>query len=187
MSVQNALQRAEDNLQAYIPNDRDRFMTQSYWALVDLFQAHVHFDQPHTVLAGALAVYGWMPTMLRRCDLESVDMHTDALQAFRVAPNGPVGREALQNVPLNFVNGSVVGTSKFLHFLNPNVAPIWDRRVARAIGAGPWNPARYSEYWADLDAAIFDPPMALQNACAADNGRQASPVRLKEVALYLTG
>jgi hypothetical protein len=35
---------------------------------------------------------------------------------------------------LTFVNGSVVGTSKFLHFLNPSAVPIWDRRVASNFG-----------------------------------------------------
>ena len=29
------------------------------------------------------------------------------------------------------INRSWVGTSKFLHFLNPEIFPIWDSRVAR--------------------------------------------------------
>ena len=34
----------------------------------------------------------------------------------------------------SFINGSIVGTSKFLHFSFPKVFPIWDSRVAKAIG-----------------------------------------------------
>lgn len=190
MNVQDALRRADHDLQGYNPTARDLFMNRSYWALVDMFHAYVCFDKPNTVLAGTLAVYGWMPRMLGRCDLGIVARHRDALHKFRIARNGHEGRMVLQDVPLNFVNGSVVGTSKFLHFLNPNVAPIWDRRVASTLGVTPWIkvncPDVYRTYWGALDKSHFEAPDALRKACDLDN-RHASDIRLKEAALYLTG
>ncbi|MES2136638.1 MAG: hypothetical protein V4502_06210 [Pseudomonadota bacterium] len=37
------------------------------------------------------------------------------------------------DIDLTFANGSVVGTSKFLHFAFPDEYPIWDSRVRRAL------------------------------------------------------
>ncbi len=89
-----------------------------------------------TAVAGATAVYGWMPRIFGR--LNDYSAFADVLSDLRRASTCS---EALKIVAsssrsedvLRFVNDSVVGTSKFLHFLNPSAIPIWDSRVARAL------------------------------------------------------
>lgn len=67
----------------------------------------------------AHAVYGWMPTILKDFDYSKCDMHS--IRAGKL-PEHP------------FVNGSWVGTSKFLHMMVPDLFPIWDSRVAIHFG-----------------------------------------------------
>jgi hypothetical protein len=190
MNVQDALSAAERNLAGYEPSDRDLFMRGSYWALVDFFCRYVKIGKPETILAGALAVYGWMPTMLRSCDVDTVRDNAKAFKTFRSAPDAAGGLNALAHVDLQFVNRSTVGTSKFLHFLNPAAAPIWDRRVAAALGVTAWvgtyRVGTYREYWAALGTSAFTAPEALLSVCNAEK-HAASDLRLKEAALYLTG
>jgi hypothetical protein len=108
---------------------------------------------------GASLVYSWMPTILRGVRIDALNSSaghlaavanlTDAgaLSDFLDGMN-PDGDELLNL--LTFVNGSVVGTSKFLHFLNPATVPIWDRRVASNFGvtekAQIENLRRYRQY-----------------------------------------
>jgi hypothetical protein len=96
---------------------------EGYWALCDLFRDHVCVQTRATAVAGATAVYGWMPRIFGR--LNDYAAFADVLSDLRRASTCS---EALKIVAsssrsedvLRFVNGSVVGTSKFLHFLNPS-------------------------------------------------------------------
>lgn len=67
----------------------------------------------------AHAVYGWMPTILKKFDYSECDL--SAIRAGKL-PEQP------------FVNGSWVGTSKFLHMIAPDLFPIWDSKVAVHFG-----------------------------------------------------
>jgi hypothetical protein len=98
-----------------------------------------------TVLA--LASYGWMPPI--------PDGHLGY-------PNETIKRIANTQLPssepptqkissivkdLRLLNNSIIGTSKFLHFLNPELFPIWDSAVAHWFGIKNANSTRlYLDY-----------------------------------------
>ena len=77
----------------------------------------------------ALAVYGWMPTILRSSEVFAFPQVL--LRSFGLGE----ARNFIEKLSSNsLVNASWVGTSKFLHALNPSVFPIWDSHIARAFG-----------------------------------------------------
>ena len=87
------------------------------------------------VIQGSLMVYGWMPTILEGRKTDSLIMMTqETAKDFgeQLNANDTTPCE-LPTVHWNFINGSHVGTSKFLHFWKPDCFAIWDINVARAL------------------------------------------------------
>ncbi len=74
-------------------------------------------------LAG-LAIYGWMPTILRA---EGRNKKPSKINFASIAER--LNRGDLPPEYWNFLNNSYVGTSKFLHFWNPNRFAVWDSRI----------------------------------------------------------
>lgn len=167
---------------------------EGYWALCDLFRDHVCVQTWATAVAGATAVYGWMPRIFGR--LNDYAAFADVLSDLRRASTCSealkiVASSSRSEEVLRFVNGSVVGTSKFLHFLNPSAIPIWDSRVARNFGIeGAWHVDRvdrFHEYWAGMSGCHDQGPKAFASFCRSPDGRNVSQLRLMEYALFLKG
>lgn len=104
----------------------------------------------------ALMVYGWMPRVLR---IDSAHFAL-ALRAANAAKYATP--EAFQNIPIQHVANclhSMVGASKLLHFINPNVFPIWDSKIQafRGLPNGNYdmsNIENYLEYVRDVHAIV---------------------------------
>lgn len=92
---------------------------------------------------------------------------------------------------LTFVNGSVIGTSKFLHFLMPAQIPIWDSNVARAMGLlWPYqyaNSAAYRSYLLAFSQALAANEITYPDNYAAFCGGNVTAVRKAEQLLFLYG
>ena len=100
--------------------------SKQYPALIKLGQK---CDDSQDYLALALAVYGWMPTILKHEKLEEL-----ALANLRTLSRSDAIAYLNENLDGAPINNSWVGTSKFLHMLNPSVFPIWDSKIASAFG-----------------------------------------------------
>jgi hypothetical protein len=78
---------------------------------------------------GAHLVYGWMPRIL---DLHTQPPNLTLAQAAslleRARIQGTISDEHLSNL-VRVVDNSLVGTSKLLHFVRPDIFPIWDSNV----------------------------------------------------------
>lgn len=109
-----------------------------YAELLGFFK-QLNLENELPVIGAAYAVYGWMPTILKK------EPKAKELAAFvrdlRKIKND-AGRKALALEQLEkriditrAVNNSTVGTSKFLHFVEPEIFPIWDSNVALAFEA----------------------------------------------------
>jgi hypothetical protein len=82
------------------------------------------------LVALACATYGWMPTILKSCEPAKFNLGAPITE-IRAARTESVASELLNAIDdVAPINKSWVGTSKLLHFLNPDVFPIFDRRVA---------------------------------------------------------
>jgi hypothetical protein len=80
----------------------------------------VRFNQLSTM------VYGWMPRIIRIDPAHS----PDAVEAMALAITATPASFA--HVPIQHISDclhSVVGASKLLHFINPDVFPIWDSKI----------------------------------------------------------
>ncbi len=123
------------------------------------FQTHQPLDWQHAVL-GLHIVYGWMPTIpdwdriMAIGDDEGKTMKL--LQSLNVATHGPLAPEQLDSI-VSFCNESYIGASKFLHFLSPQVFPIWDLRVAKAFLKRRklhWNQANRAGHWTNYKRTL---------------------------------
>lgn len=114
----------------------------AYRYFVEFFAKKENLTKEDVVI-GANFTYGWMPTIITHkvqnfdIDLEGVTQVLNQLKG--VKSSAQFDSSAAKQVT-SFVNNSLVGTSKLLHFINPDVFPIWDSRVylflKKAAGQG---------------------------------------------------
>lgn len=82
------------------------------------------------VIIGISFTYSWMPTILKSIKLENSEKIISILNDVK---NGKqINVEELSILKTAF-NNSLVGTSKLLHFINPNDYAIWDSRVFKFL------------------------------------------------------
>lgn len=121
------------------PPDEDRiFYFSSYPYLLNLAARLSSEDGAVDPRVLALAVYGWMPTVLGRFDEGGVLPGLVGAEAYRSVSSIKDVKTAYSFLcgmgDIAPVNHSWIGTSKFLHFINPMCFPIWDSRVALKFG-----------------------------------------------------
>lgn len=90
----------------------------------------------HNIIIGINFTYGWMPTIF---DFRSYDFN-NVINILNRSRNGQIPNESELEILKECFNRSLVGASKLLHFINPNIFPIWDSRVYRYISKhNPYN------------------------------------------------
>ena len=105
--------------------------TQSYLHSYPYFINYFANIQNHKIeidnlVIGIHFVYGWMPTIFEFKNHEDFVVATEILNKAKVGePLKSKDYETLKRL----LNGSLVGTSKLLHFINPEKYAIWDSRV----------------------------------------------------------
>lgn len=97
---------------------------ETYPIFIDYFKNLKKITYDEAVI-GAHAVYGWMPTILT--------LHEESKKAIPDLLNDAKKGEKLKEEHLetlkNWMNNSIVGVSKLLHFINPELYPIWDSNI----------------------------------------------------------
>jgi hypothetical protein len=101
----------------------------SYLEFLEHFKKIDKFEK-HDVIIGIHLIYGWMPTI---CHLKSVDFAEAANILNKVKKDEPLLTEEELDRLKKVFNNSIVGTSKLLHFINPENYPIWDSNVCRYL------------------------------------------------------
>ena len=92
----------------------------------------------------------------------------------------------------NLVNNSLIGTSKLLHFLRPDLYAIWDSRVCRFIygkymvDSRPREIERYFAYLENCRELATDPRYPALHAEICNNriGMNVAPLRAIEWVMY---
>lgn len=105
----------------------------------------------HNLIIGINFTYGWMPTIF---DFRS-DEFDAALDILNRAKDG--NRPTTDGLILlkGLLNNSLVGTTKLLHFINPDNFPIWDSRVYRYLTGNEPHEYRIGNCKAYLDYLEF--------------------------------
>jgi hypothetical protein len=83
----------------------------------------------HNLVISINFTYGWMPTIF---DFRS-DNFNDAIKTLNNAKNGNIPSVNQLEILKGLFNNSLVGTTKLLHFINPQIFAIWDSRVYRYL------------------------------------------------------
>ena len=78
----------------------------------------------------ACATYGWMPTIMRDFDLTKSGL-SQPIRSIREVKSSDGAVSLIKKMGhKGIIKNSWIGASKFMHFLNPSIFPIWDTRVA---------------------------------------------------------
>ncbi len=141
---------------------------------------------PSDFIAIKAMVYGLMPTTmnLRKGDLEAFLAPLELLKKTgrRLSTEELTGLKAI-------VNNSVVGTSKILHFLRPDIYPIWDSRINRFLHGEARDTnsvTRYLSYLADFDRVSADPAFEpLRASLESKLNYSVTAARAFEMIMYL--
>jgi len=121
-------------------NKNDTYI-KSYPSLITFF-AKKKILTTDDVIIGMHMVYGWMPTVLTITENDTISIEEateifNKLKSFDTQVDGLVWdsygiHQQLEKLKKKF-NNSIVGVSKFLHFMRPDLYPIFDSNIYRYI------------------------------------------------------
>jgi len=100
----------------------------SYPHFLKYFEDKANIDE-HNLIIGINFVYGWMPTIFNYCSAS----FKDALVILNRAKQGYIPTKSELDSLKGLFNNSLVGTSKLLHFINPECFAIWDSKVYKYL------------------------------------------------------
>ena len=181
----------------------------SYPKIIEYFkQLKKDEDIEQWLVCGSSIVYSWMPTILnfhtKTDNYEDDDIFEAAKKALvsigkiMDPKNKFFDSEIIKNTlsPLkDFINNSIVGVSKFLHFSYPRTFPIWDSRVERAFSKVKNNSHRtnnidnYVKYCISIHEIIEGEKEKWMNngIFEKDLFKDKKPIRKIEYALFIIG
>lgn len=149
-----------------------------------------------TLVGLAHMVYGWMPTVLKSIDASDESL-CDELKKIERTNQFDVN---IASKLMKVTNNSLVGASKLLHFIKPNIYPIYDSRVFRAIinqdmdETASKNADYYNAYAERLNAIKSSNPTSikilreyLKKDFKVESAYDYSDVRVLELCLYISG
>jgi len=164
----------------------------SYRCFVNYFKRLDSITVDDFVIA-ANFTYGWMPTILNfKPDRDSKELKFDRVVGLlNDARKRRLSAEEVLEVK-TLVNNSIVGTSKLLHFINPEVYTIWDSRVCRFVMGkdGNYNVENvdnFMNYLALCDSLKKDLPEEVHKKFKDNLGDEVSPLRVLETMMFTIG
>jgi hypothetical protein len=144
----------------------------------------------HNLIIGINFTYAWMPTIF---DFRS-DYFEEALHILNNAKTGV--KPTITNLDLlkGLFNNSLVGTTKLLHFINPDIFAIWDSRVYRYLTGKEPNDKRIGNCKSYLDYLEFCEYLTnnqefedLRKRIEIKVGYTMRPFRIAELVMYNNG
>mgnify|MGYP004538318209 CR=1 FL=1 len=160
----------------------------SYQYFIEYFKNNEIITLENIVI-GISFTYSWMPTILKTIELKNAE---DILRILNNVKKGILIKETELWILKKTFNNSLVGTSKLLHFINPEQYAIWDSRVFQFLyHEKPYKykleqPALYLEYLQLIqnliDETNFDIFFQLMTKSI---GYQISPFRALELAFFI--
>lgn len=115
---------------AWIRVDPDSEYHKTYNAIVNFAECVVDDCKNGSEKVLACATYGWMPTIMKKFCLKKTGLDHPIRQIKEVRKDDEALNLLEKMSSESLVKNSWIGASKFMHFLNPSIFPIWDTRVA---------------------------------------------------------
>jgi hypothetical protein len=161
----------------------------SYPAFLKYF-ADLEALERDNLIIGINFTYAWMPTIFEFCS----DKLEDGLEILNSAKDGNALTSDQLELLKKLFNNSLVGTSKLLHFIRPDVFAIWDSRVYRYLKKTEPYYDRISDTGTFLDYQTFCKDIVkqpqfgnLQRDIEQKVGYEMSPLRVAELVMYANG
>jgi len=131
--------------------------------------------------------YGWMPTIF---DYRSNNFD-EAIEILNTVKNGIIPNDKELKILKGLFNNSLVGSSKLMHFINPEIIPIWDSRVytyltgKRAHNYRVENIINFREYIKFCHSLISDERfIQAKYTVEANVGYNMSNMRIADLVMY---
>ncbi|MGI6319697.1 MAG: hypothetical protein ACOXZK_01730 [Bacteroidales bacterium] len=148
----------------------------------------------HNLVIGINFTYGWMPTIFDFRS-ENIDKSIDkAIEILNNAKNGIIPKVTEFETLKSLFNNSLVGTTKLLHFINPEIFAIWDSRVyyyltgEKAYNHRIGNCESYLSFLTFCKYLTeFDEYEKLHNLICKKLGYTMTKFRTVEMIMYLNG
>ncbi|NVN95145.1 MAG: hypothetical protein HXX18_07680 [Bacteroidetes bacterium] len=148
----------------------------------------------HNLVIGINFTYGWMPTIFDFRS-ENIDKSIDkAIEILNNAKNGITPNISEFETLKSLFNNSLVGTTKLLHFINPEIFAIWDSRVYYYLTgelAHHYRIGNCESYLSFLTfckyLTEFDEYEELHNSICEKLGYTMTKFRTVEMIMYLNG
>jgi hypothetical protein len=144
----------------------------------------------HNLIIGINFTYGWMPTIF---DFRS-DKFDEVLDILNKAKYGDKPTTEGLILLKGHLNNSLVGTTKLLHFINPDKFSIWDSRVYRYLtGKEPYGNriGNCNTYWDYLEFCEYLTKQnefnIVQERVEKQIGYSMTPFRIAELVMYSNG
>jgi hypothetical protein len=161
----------------------------SYGHFVSFFHERTSLTLSDFVI-GAHFTYGWMPTIL---DFRPIDLQTCLTILNRVHSHQTIHDSELLTLA-SVMNGSLVGVSKLLHFIDPNRFAIWDSNVCEYVNSrigGKWKVGELESYlnYQKLLRSLqgHSVVIELRNTLRHRFDGEVSDPRILEIVMFLTG
>ncbi|MDO6821327.1 hypothetical protein [Zobellia sp. 1_MG-2023] len=159
----------------------------TYFEILSFFQDVRILQESHLILFAQI-IYGSMPTMVN-INLKNTDRLLTILSKARDGVE--VNLEEIRAIK-EYINNSLVGTSKLLHFLNPTMYAIWDSRIHRYITGkttsyGIGDVQTYISYLERIrDISSQDGYNKLHQKIAKHFDYEIQPSRVMEIIMFQT-
>lgn len=143
--LSNPVTRSQKRLYTYL---------KSYPEFIKYFERIKKIENHHLII-GANFTYGWMPTILlfKNNNSESVICNLNKLRA----ENYNLVENDVEEIRI-FLNNSISGTTKLLHFIQPEKYPILDSKIYDYLGGSSTPTARdYIDYFQNSQNIITNP------------------------------
>lgn len=167
---------------------RDKLYLGSYSVFLEFFHNRIAIAsfEDNDAKAGVFLVYSWMAQAV--LSIDSLGNFGSAKSALLKAQSSDISIDEFRSVR-DFVGGSLIATSKYLHLMNPDRYAIWDRRVAWAGYRFQYpyqynKEQRYAQYLSDLRELVLPTHLRKRISEFLPN---ATEMRAKEFALFHLG
>ena len=181
-----SFEQLKKDVETFILTENDSYVD-SYSEFINYFK-NLDWIEKHNLVIASHFVYGWMPTIIQ-LDTKNADEVLSILNGVR---NGHSATESELEIIKQCVNNSMVGTSKLLHFINPNLYAIWDSRIFRYITGKKYSygidkPKAYMEYMEALNEIVNHPEYrSLHFEIERNFKYEISPLRAIEILMFET-
>lgn len=181
-----SFENLKKDIETFIVTENNSYFD-SYPEFINYFK-NIDWIEKHNLVIASHFVYGWMPTMIQ-LDTKNLDEVLSALNAVKA---GHTLTENQLEIIKKCVNNSMVGASKLLHFINPNLYAIWDSRIFRYITGKKYSygiekPKAYLEYLEALNKIANHPEYRRLHFEIERNFKyEISPLRAIEFLMFET-